>query len=74
MSVQNVSVPRSKERFLPPGEQITLWLELQLPDTSQYDIFQVQRLQTDLCFNMNMDKRCEFLWSSRWHHRIQVLK
>ena len=41
-ALQNASVPHSKERFLPPGEQFTLWLELQLPDTSQYDIFQVQ--------------------------------
>lgn len=41
--VQNISVPHSKERFLAPGEQITLWVELELPDTIQYDIFQVLR-------------------------------
>ena len=40
-ALQNASVPHSKERFLPPGEQFTLWLELQLPDTSQSDFFQV---------------------------------
>jgi Putative adipose-regulatory protein (Seipin) len=60
-ALQNASVPHSKERFLPPGEQFTLWLELQLPDTSQYDIFQVQcpLLSDDcskpLCVRLNME-------------------
>lgn len=49
-ALQNASVPHSKERFLPPGEQFTLWLELQLPDTSQSDFFQVHcQLPSDLC-------------------------
>lgn len=37
---KNISVPHSKERFLAPGEQITLWVELELPDAIQHDIFQ----------------------------------
>jgi hypothetical protein len=49
-ALQNASVPHSKERFLPPGEQFTLWLELQLPDTSQSDFFQVHcHLRWDVC-------------------------
>ena len=35
---------KSQERFLQPGEQITLWLELQIPEPqseAQHDLFQV---------------------------------
>lgn len=46
--MQNISVPHSKERFLVPGEQTSLWVEMQMPDRIQYDVFQVLLLMADM--------------------------
>lgn len=47
-------MPHSKERFLAPGEQITLWVELELPETVEHDIFQVSKLVSSQAFAQKM--------------------
>lgn len=74
-TVQNISMPHSKERFLAPGEQITLWVELELPEIVEPDIFQVSKgrvqpvsRRTLLCCRETYKSVAVHVWL--WHQPV----